>query len=91
MNSLQHIRSQQTFNVTLNHSELIDPARVLRTFQYQHPIFTVRRAAAQSRHRELINVNRSSYCGAYWGNGFHEDGVVSAQRVCESLLSKAVC
>ena len=90
MNLLQHIRSQHVFNVTLNSDERIDPAKVLRRIEYHHPIFTVRRAAAQARHRELINVNRTSFCGAYWGNGFHEDGVVSALRVCEALLPKEV-
>lgn len=88
MNLLQHLRSKHVFNVTLNSDEQIDPAKVLRRFEYHHPIFTVRRAAAQARHRELINVNRTSFCGAYWGNGFHEDGVVSALRVCEALLPK---
>ncbi len=88
MNLLQHLRSQHVFNLTLNSDERIDPAKSLRRFEYHHPIFTVRRAAAQARHRELINVNRTSYCGAYWGNGFHEDGVVSALRVCEALMPK---
>ena len=88
MNILQHIRSKHVFNVTLNSEQQIDPAKVLKRIEYHHPIFTVRRAAAQARHRELINVNRTSYCGAYWGNGFHEDGVVSAMRVCASLLPK---
>lgn len=88
MNLLQHIRSQHTFNVTLNSDEQIDPAKVLRRMEYHHPIFTVRRVAAQARHRELINVNRTSFCGAYWGNGFHEDGVVSALRACEALIPK---
>jgi len=88
MNILQQIRSKHVFNVTLNSEQQIDPARVLKRIEYHHPIFTVRRAAAQARHRELINVNRTSYCGAYWGNGFHEDGVVSAMRVCASLLPK---
>lgn len=88
MNLLQHLRSKHVFNVTLNSDQQIDPAKVLRRFEYHHPIFTVRRAAAQARHRELINVNRTSFCGAYWGNGFHEDGVVSALRVCEALLPK---
>lgn len=88
MNLLQHIRSRHTFNVTLNSDEQIDPAKVLRRIEYHHPIFTVRRAAAQARHRELINVNRTSFCGAYWGNGFHEDGVVSALRVSEALMPK---
>ena len=88
MNLLQHLRSKHVFNVTLNSDQQIDPEKVLRRFEYHHPIFTVRRAAAQARHRELINVNQTSFCGAYWGNGFHEDGVVSALRVCEALLPK---
>lgn len=88
MNLLQHLRSKHVFNVTLNSDQRIDPAKVLRRFEYHHPIFTVRRAVAQARHRELINVNRTSFCGAYWGNGFHEDGVVSGLRVCEALMPK---
>ena len=88
MNLLQHIRSRYVFNVTLNSDELIDPTKVLQRFVYEHPIFTVRRAAAQARHGELLNANRTSYCGAYWRNGFHEDGVVSALAVCDSLNNK---
>jgi predicted NAD/FAD-binding protein len=88
MNLLQQLRSKHVFNVTLNGDEQIDPTKVLRRFEYHHPIFTIRRAAAQARQRELINANRTSYCGAYWGNGFHEDGVVSALRVCEAFLPK---
>lgn len=86
MNLLQHLRSKHVFNLSLNSDEQIDRSKVLRRFEYHHPVFTVRRAAAQARHRELINVNRTSYCGAYWRNGFHEDGVVSALSVCEALL-----
>ena len=86
MNILQQLRSRHVFNVTLNSDDQIAPAKILRRFEYQHPIFTVRRAAAQSQHHELINVNRTSFCGAYWGNGFHEDGVVSALRVCKTLI-----
>jgi len=85
MNILQHIQSRHVFNVTLNSDEQIDSSKVLRRIEYHHPIFTPRRAAAQARHRELVNAHRTSYCGAYWGNGFHEDGVVSALRVCEAL------
>lgn len=85
MNLLQDIRSRHVFNVTLNSDELIDPAKVLKRFVYEHPIFTTRRGAAQARHGELLNANRTSYCGAYWRNGFHEDGVVSALAVCERL------
>jgi len=83
MNMLQGIDSPAQFLVTLNEEDVIDPARVLGKFDYEHPIFTTRRAAAQRRHGELIRQQRLSYCGAYWGNGFHEDGVVSALAVCE--------
>ena len=85
MNILQQIRSRHVFNVTLNSPEPIDPAKVLGSFVYDHPVFTTDRAAAQARHHEVINVNRTSFCGAYWRNGFHEDGVWSALAVCHAL------
>lgn len=85
MNILQRIDSDQTFLVTLNEDEQIDPQKVLKRIVYHHPVYTVRRAVAQSRHAELINHHRTSYCGAYWGNGFHEDGVKSALAVCNVL------
>lgn len=79
---LQQIRSRSTVNLTLNAEHRINPERVLNRFIYEHPVFNIRRTSAQERHRELIGNNRTSYCGAYWRNGFHEDGVVSALRVC---------
>jgi len=85
MNILQHIRSRHVFCVSLNCDASIDPSKVLGRFTYHHPIFTTRRAAAQRRHGELLNSRRTSYCGAYWRNGFHEDGVRSALAVCEAI------
>ena len=85
MNRLQHISSKNVFCVTLNGCDGIDEQKVIRRFQYSHPIFTARRAKAQKRHSELIRTNRTSFCGAYWGNGFHEDGVNSAIAVCEAF------
>lgn len=85
MNLLQGIQSTHVFNVSLNCEERINPTTILGRFDYEHPIFTTRRAEAQTRHHELIHVNRSSFCGAYWGNGFHEDGVVSGLAVCRAL------
>ncbi|MEZ5364267.1 MAG: FAD-dependent oxidoreductase [Bryobacterales bacterium] len=85
MNLLQGLPWTHVFNVTLNDSAAIDPKRVIRKILYHHPIFTARRAEAQRRHAELIGANRTSYCGAYWGYGFHEDGVRSATAVCEAL------
>ncbi len=85
MNILQGLRSQHTFCVTLNDDSRISADRVLQRFEYHHPIFTTRRAAAQARHSDLLVAHRTSYCGAYWRNGFHEDGVVSALAVVEAI------
>ncbi len=85
MNLLQGIRSRHTFCVTLNDESQIAPGKILQRFEYHHPVFTTQRAAAQARHVELLNSNRSSFCGAYWGNGFHEDGVKSALAVVSAI------
>ncbi len=89
MNILQGLRSRQTICVTLNDETRIDPSRILGRFNYEHPVFTIERSAAQARHSELLAANRTSFCGAYWNNGFHEDGVVSALRVVDALKSLA--
>jgi predicted NAD/FAD-binding protein len=87
MNNLQRLRADREFLLTLNRSEAIDPAKVLRRFSYEHPVYTAAGVAAQAQHAELSGVRRTHYCGAYWGWGFHEDGVLSAIRACESLAS----
>lgn len=81
MNILQQINSDTRFCVTLNDTSNIAPEKILGKYQYSHPIFTTCRAAAQQRHGDLIRANRTSFCGAYWGNGFHEDGVSSGLAV----------
>jgi predicted NAD/FAD-binding protein len=85
MNTLQRLRSQHELCVTLNRTGAIDPAKVIATIPYAHPVFTAAGWRAQARHAEISGVNRTHYCGAYWRWGFHEDGVVSAQRVAERL------
>jgi predicted NAD/FAD-binding protein len=91
MNNLQRLRAERQYLVTLNRNEEIDPERVLRRFSYEHPVYTREGVAAQARHAEISGVNRTHYCGAYWGWGFHEDGVVSALRACERIApSKGV-
>jgi predicted NAD/FAD-binding protein len=81
MNLLQGLRSRQPFCVTLNSEGAIDPTCVLRRIAYQHPFFTPRAMAARTRHAEINGVNQTYYAGAYWGFGFHEDGVNSALAV----------
>ena len=82
MSMLQNIKSKDTYCVTLNESETIDPSKVIARFNYSHPIFTAQRESYQRLHDKMIRHSRISYCGAYWRNGFHEDGVVSALNVC---------
>ena len=77
MNILQSLPTKTPYCVTLNQSEDIDPSKVLYRTTYTHPVVTTRSVAAQRRHRD-VNRGRTYYCGAYWRNGFHEDGVVSA-------------
>jgi uncharacterized protein len=85
MNRLQSLRADREFCVTLNRGEAIDPEKVIRTIEYAHPVYTSAGALAQKRHGEISGTGRTHYCGAYWGFGFHEDGVVSALRVCKRL------
>jgi predicted NAD/FAD-binding protein len=85
MNRLQSLDSATRFCVTLNRTQAIDPERVIRTIPYAHPVYTRAAVAAQRRHAEVSGPRRTHYCGAYWGWGFHEDGVVSAIRVAETL------
>ena len=86
LNRLQRLDAPEDFCVTLNLSERIDPAKVIATIDYAHPVFTQAAVAAQARHGEISGpARRTYYCGAYWGWGFHEDGVVSALRAVEGL------
>ncbi len=85
MNRLQSLHADRELLVTLNRDADVRPEHVLGRFRYDHPVFTSAGIAAQRRRHELDAVPRTSYCGAYWGWGFHEDGVVSALRACERL------
>ena len=82
MNRLQNLNAPAEFCLTLNRSDDIDPATVLKRVTYHHPRFTLAAVEAQARHAEISGINRTSYCGAYWHYGFHEDGVRSALNVC---------
>ncbi|MFT4993390.1 MAG: putative NAD/FAD-binding protein [Paraglaciecola sp.] len=82
MNILQCLNSDTTFCVTLNNSQDIDPEKILGRYQYAHPQFDKHSIAAQQRHGEISGQGGLHFCGAYWYNGFHEDGVRSALDVC---------
>lgn len=78
MNILQGIKSAAPLLVTLNYTDAIDPAKVIKKLHYRHPRYTLEGTEAQTRHAEISGHHRTGYAGAYWRNGFHEDGVVSA-------------
>lgn len=87
MNMLQNFDdAKETFLVTLNRSQEIDPDKVIERYRYAHPVFTLDGVAAQQRHAEISGqAHKTHYCGAYWFNGFHEDGVNSGLRVAEDF------
>ncbi|KJG17735.1 NAD(P)/FAD-dependent oxidoreductase [Photobacterium angustum] len=90
MNILQGILAPETFCVTLNQTESIDKDKILRKFVYSHPVFNTKSIAAQQK-RHLINgQNQTWFCGAYWYNGFHEDGVRSALDVVEAIKMQSL-
>ena len=78
MNILQNLKTQKTILVTLNDNGNIDPEKVLKKINYTHPLFSLRSVEAQKSYGIISGVNRTGYAGAYWGNGFHEDGISSA-------------
>ena len=85
MNILQRIESNTTFCVSVNANAVINPEKILGQYRYSHPVFTTTSVAAQQRWAEISGKNHTHYCGAYWRNGFHEDGVVSALNVARML------
>lgn len=90
MNILQSLDAGETFCVTLNQTRQINPARVLGRYTYHHPVYTPDGMRARVRRGEISGaggnaVSRTWYCGAYWHNGFHEDGVTSALEVAAAF------
>ena len=88
MNMLQGIDAPETFLVTLNATDMIDPDKILARFQYDHPIYSPAGQAAQDRWKDINGVCRTWFAGAYWRFGFHEDGVMSALNVTRHLTGE---
>ena len=89
MNILQRLEADETFCVSLNHSAYIDPQKIIKRLTYHHPVFTDAGIKAQQRHGEISGISQTYYAGAYWGFGFHEDGVKSGLRVVEQIAALA--
>jgi predicted NAD/FAD-binding protein len=85
MTALQHLPGARRYLVSLNSDHRIEPGSVIASFTYSHPVFDGPAIAAQRRFDEIDGISGTHFCGAYWGYGFHEDGITSALRVCERL------
>lgn len=85
MNLLQSIDAPKPLVVTLNRSHAIDESKILRRMRYHHPVYTRASVAARHRKHHIQGKQRTWYAGAYWGWGFHEDGIRSAVEVARAL------
>ena len=83
MNILQGIKAKHTFCVTLNQKEAILPSKILKEFTYHHPVFSLQSSQAQQQRNLICGQQHTHFAGAYWHNGFHEDGVRSAVEVAK--------
>jgi predicted NAD/FAD-binding protein len=86
---LQSLPTRRQFLLTLNNAEAVNPQAIVHRTSYAHPVYNFGSIEAQHRHAEINGCNRTYYCGAYWGYGFHEDGVRSAITVCDALVRTA--
>lgn len=89
LNRLQGLDSAQRFGVTLNERDAVDPSRILHDEVYRHPQFSLDWIARREEQDRIQGVRNTWFCGAYFGNGFHEDGVRSAELVCDALRARA--
>ena len=85
MNRLQGLSATEQYCVTLNQSDRIDPARIIDRYRYAHPVYTPSSNAARERRNQINGSHNTWYCGAYWYNGFHEDGARSGLEVAQAL------
>ncbi len=85
MNRLQNLQTDNNYFVTLNLTDHIDPKKIIRTIKYQHPVFNQAAIDAQKNFKLLNGLQNTWFCGAYWRNGFHEDGVWSALTTIEQF------
>ena len=85
MNILQNLKSNKTYCVTINNTKKLNPDKIIKEIIYHHPLFTESSVKAQKQKAIICGSNNTYYTGAYWGYGFHEDGVNSALDVCSKF------
>lgn len=91
MNMLQNLEAKQTYCVSLNQEMYINPDKIIQKFTYQHPVFDVAAINARAEFSQISGVNNTYYCGAYWGYGFHEDGMNSGLKVVKQIDKELFC
>ena len=85
MTLLQGLNTQKAICVTLNQTDKIAPQKILGKFRYSHPIFNEKSVEAQKKRQHISGLDRTYFCGAYWYQGFHEDGVRSGLDICRDF------
>jgi predicted NAD/FAD-binding protein len=90
MNILQGLQCDKTVCVTLNNTAAIDSDEIIKTFTYEHPQYSVQSLKARAERNAICGKNSTHFVGAYWYNGFHEDGVRSAIDVANRLNTEAI-
>ena len=85
MNILQNLPTDEPFCVSLNQRNRISESALHDEFEFSHPTYHKGRKEAQKRHESFIRNRGISLCGAYWGYGFHEDGLKSGLRACNAF------
>ncbi len=90
MNSLQNVSKKKNYYVSINDPGTVDRRKIIQEIEYEHPLFSVGSLNAQKRLQELNREGNVFFCGSYFRNGFHEDGLWSARILSETLLGKKV-
>ncbi len=88
LNKLQPLPYEQAVVVSLNPTQNIDPSKVIRSFEYAHPVFDLAAIEAQKHIQGIQGQQHTWYAGAWLGYGFHEDGLKSGLSVAKELLMK---
>ncbi|EMO27466.1 hypothetical protein LEP1GSC170_1386 [Leptospira interrogans serovar Bataviae str. HAI135] len=90
MNSLQKVSNKKNYYVSINDPGTVDKKKIIQEIEYSHPLFSVESFKAQDKLFELNSQGNIFFCGSYFRNGFHEDGLWSAKLLSETLLNRRI-
>jgi predicted NAD/FAD-binding protein len=93
MNRLQGVSKEQDYFVSINGEAFVDPRKILRRIEYEHPLFNLEALGAQAA---LPGLNRRGssqsvfFAGSYFRYGFHEDAFASAVDCARAMVGGEV-